>query len=164
MDTITQLPDATLPATTEAILTTTATTHNGQRLSPKEDRFIALYIKLADPTEAARQAGYTVRDTIKDKDRALRKRGVELLSRDYIKDEIAWRMEEFRDAQIADAKEIMMYLTSVMRGEEKDQFGLDVSISDRTTAAKELNRRLHELESAAQTEGKEELRIVLERR
>ena len=164
MDITTQLPDATSPATTEQIITTTSMTHNGQRLSPKEDRFIALYIKLSDATEAAKQAGYTVRDGIKNTELAYRKRGVELLSRDYIKDEIAYRLEEFRDAQIADAKEVMMYLTSVMRGEEKDQFGLDVSISDRTTAAKELNRRLHELESAAQTEGKEELRIVLERR
>lgn len=163
MDITTQLPDVITPATTD-ILTTTSRTHNGQRLSPKEDRFISLYIKLADAAEAAEQAGYTVRAGVKNVPAQYRKRGNELLSKDYIRDEINYRMQEFRNAQIADTQEVMAYLTSVMRGEEKDQFGLDVSISDRTAAAKELNRRIHEIESATQTEGGKELRIVLERR
>ena len=36
----------------------------------------------------------------------------------------------------------MEYLTSVMRGEKKDQFDLDASLSERTKAASELARRL----------------------
>ena len=134
-------------------------------MSPKEDRFISLYIKYADPKQAAKEAGYTVRETIKNKEAQWQKRGNELLAKDYIKDEIAHRMEEFRDAQIADSKEVLIYLTKVMRGEEKDQFGLDTTISDRTAAAKELNRRLHELEEATEresTNGKE-IHLVLRR-
>jgi phage terminase small subunit len=156
------IPDGNVPAT-ELIETTSLVTHNGQRLSPKEDRFITLYIKYADSTQAAKEAGYAIRDTIKNKEAAYVKKGKELLRRDYIKDEIAARSEEFRDAQIADTKEVLMYLTNVMRGTEKDQFGLDVSVADRTAAAKELNRRLHEIETATESGAGKEVHIVLRR-
>lgn len=139
-------------------------THNGQRLSPKEDLFIQLYIKHSDPMLAAKEAGYTVKEHYQNKERQWLKRGQGLLAKDYIKDEIAWRMKQIKSAQIADTEEVLMYLTRVMRGEEKDQFNLDVSIADRTSAAKELNRRLHELESASNTEAKTEVHLVLERR
>ncbi len=139
-------------------------THNGQALSPKEDAFIQLYIQHADPMKAAKEAGYTVREGVKNKDAQWRRRGLQLLAKDYIKDELAWRMKKFKNACIADTDEILMYLTNVMRGTEKDQFGLDVSIADRTNAAKELNRRLHELEAASDTEAKTEVHLVLERK
>lgn len=147
------------------MINTTLTTRNGQRLSPKEDRFITLYIKYADATQAAREAGYTVRPTIKNVDAQYVKRGKELLSRDYIRDEISARMEEFRNAQIADTKEVLIYLTGVMRGEVKDQFGLDASLQERTNAAKELNRRLKEMEDIANgtNGGGKEVHLVLRR-
>jgi len=146
----TQVPDGVDYHTRDNILTATTVTHNGQRLSPKEEKFISLYIKYADATQAAKEAGYTIRAERKNVDAQYIKIGKKILSRDYIKDEIAYRLEEFRNAQIADSKEVMIYLTKVMRGEEKDQFGLDVSISDRTNAARELNRRFHEMEQATQ--------------
>ena len=149
---------------TEVILGTALKTHNGQALSPKEDAFIQLYIQHADPTIAAREAGYSIREDRKNKDAQYRKKGLQLLEKDYIQDEIGWRMKQLKSAYIADTDEVLMYLTKVMRGEEKDQFGLDVSIADRTTAAKELNRRIHELEHASNTEGKTEVHLVLERR
>lgn len=155
-------PDVDMPAH-DLVATTSLTTHNGQRLSPKEDRFITLYIKYADSAQAAKEAGYSIREGVKNKDAAYVKKGYEMLSKDYIKDEIAARMEEYRDAQIADTKEVLMYLTRVMRGEEKDQFGLDVSISDRTSAAKELNRRIQEIESNTERAGSKEVHLVLRR-
>lgn len=155
-------PEEDMPAH-ELVATTSLTTHNGQRLSPKEDRFITLYIKYADGQQAAKEAGYTVRETIKNKDAQYTRRANQLLSKDYIKDEIAYRMEEYRDSQIADTKEVLMYLTRVMRGEEKDQFGLDVGISDRTAAAKELNRRIQEIESNTSRDSSKEVRLVLRR-
>jgi phage terminase small subunit len=158
-----QLPDGVNEVVENEIATTCLTTHNGQKLSPKEDRFISLYIKYADPLQAAKEAGYSIRETVKDKDAQYAKRGRQLLAKDYIQDEIAYRTEVFRDANIADAKEVMMYLTKVMRGEEKDQFGLDVSIADRTNAAKELNRRMHEIESSTNREGGKEVHLVLRR-
>ena len=138
-------------------------TRNGQRLSPKEDRFITLYIKYADATQAAKEAGYTVRSTIKNVDAQYVKKGRELLSKDYIRDEISARMDDFRNAQIADTQEVLMYLTKVMRGEEKDQFGLEASLAERTSAAKELNRRLHEIESVTEGSSGKEVHLVLRR-
>lgn len=43
--------------------------------------------------------------------------------------------------RIADADEVLDYLSGVMRGEIKDQFGLDASLQDRTKAAQELLKR-----------------------
>lgn len=51
------------------------------------------------------------------------------------RDELINNMEE---TEIASASEIMMYLTRVMRGQEKDVFGLDASIDERTKAAEKL--------------------------
>ena len=155
-------PDIGMPAH-DAVITTSLTTHNGQRLSPKEDRFISLYIKYADGTQAAKEAGYSVRETIKNKEAQYTKKARQLLSLDYIKDEIAYRAEEFRDAQIADTKEALIYLTRVMRGEEKDQFGLDISASDRMNAAKEIIKRNQEIEQSTGREGVKEVHLVLRR-
>lgn len=156
-----QMPDDFAPALAD-IETTSLVTHNGQRLSPKEDRFITLYIKYADGVQAAKEAGYSVR-AAKNTDGQYAKRSRELLSKQYIKDEIAFRSEQFRNSQIADTTEILQYLTGVMRGEIKDQFGLDAPLSERTSAAKELNRRLHEIDSATNSEGGKEIHLVLRR-
>lgn len=138
-------------------------THNGQALSPKEDRFVSLYIKYSDPAQAAKEAGYSVRDTIKNKEAAYLTRGRNLLQKDYIQNEIAYRNEQIRGRDIADAKEVLSYLTAVMRGDIKDQFNLEASISDRTAAAKELNRRLREMEVGTDIANKQEVRLILER-
>lgn len=158
-----QVPDFAREKLKDEIITTSLVTHNGQRLSPKEEKFISLYIKHADATKAAEEAGYTVRAERKNVEAQYVKIGKKLLSRDYIKDEIAYRMEEFRNSQIADSKEVLMYLTRVMRGEEKDQFGLDASLAERTSAAKELNRRINELEKATENRMTNEVHLVLRR-
>lgn len=161
-----ELPEVINKAT-EELRSVALVTHNGQQLSPKEDKFISLYLSLADAAAAARQAGYTIRATVKNEEMAYKKRGQEILSRDYIQDEIRYRMEVFNDKEIADAKEVLRYLTRVMRNEEKDQFGLEAPLSERTAAAKELNRRLRELEQATMQQavgGGKEIRLVLERR
>lgn len=47
-------------------------------------------------------------------------------------------LNDIESTEIASANEIMMYLTKVMRGQEKDAFGLDPSLDDRTKAAERL--------------------------
>jgi phage terminase small subunit len=160
---ISQIPDGANEDLQDDILSTALTTHNGQRLSPKEDRFISLYIKYADAAQAAKEAGYTVRAEIKNKEAQYIKIGKKQLAKDYVRDEIAYRSEEFRNTQIADTNEILKYLTDVMRGNIKDQFNLDASLAERTSAAKELNRRLHELETATESGAGKEVHLVLRR-
>lgn len=157
------VPDAYGKGVRNDILTTTLTTHDGTKLSPKEDRFITLYIKYSDAGKAAEEAGYLIRSERKDKKLAYTRKGKSILAKDYIKAEIAARMDDYRDSQIADTKEILMYLTKVMRGEEKDQFGIDASLQERTNAAKELNRRLRELETGDVVNGGKEVHLVLRR-
>ena len=43
---------------------------------------------------------------------------------------------------VADSNEILKFYTAVMRGEVKDQFGLDSSLTDRLKAADSLAKRL----------------------
>jgi len=50
-------------------------------------------------------------------------------------------MEKRSKNTIATADEVLEYLTKVMNGEEKDAFGLDTSIADRTKAAELLGKR-----------------------
>lgn len=56
-------------------------------------------------------------------------------------------MAEARTESVAAATEVMEYFTRVMRGEEKDQFGLDAPLSERTRAAQELAKRTVDLEN-----------------
>lgn len=56
-------------------------------------------------------------------------------------DILAFKEQWFNDiesTEIASANEILIYLTRVMRGQEKDAFGLDPSLEERTKAAERL--------------------------
>ena len=50
-------------------------------------------------------------------------------------------MAELEAQRVASADEVMRFFSSVMRGEVKDQFGLDASLQDRLNAGKELMKR-----------------------
>ncbi len=47
-------------------------------------------------------------------------------------------LNDIESTEVASANEILMYLTRVMRGQEKDAFGLDPSLEERTKAAERL--------------------------
>ena len=106
-------------------------------LTPKQKAFADYYIELGNATEAARRAGYS--------EKASRQIAVENMSKPSILQYIAERTKPMEDKRIADADEVMRFFTSVMRGEVKDQFGLDPSLKDRTDAAKELAKRTVDL-------------------
>lgn len=109
-------------------------THTQHRLDFREARFIDAYMVNYDGVEAVEKAGYKV------KDKAGKARN--LLKKDYIADEIAYRTEIYASECIADRQEIMEYFTAVMRGEVKDQFDLDAPLSERTACARELKKIL----------------------
>ncbi len=54
---------------------------------------------------------------------------------------IAARLDVQEAQAIADADEVLRFLSAVIRGEVKDQFGLDAALSDRLKAAQELLKR-----------------------
>ena len=109
-------------------------THTRHPLTMREARFIDVYMVNYDGAEAVEKAGFDVKDK-KAKARLL-------LSKDYIKDEIIYRTEIYASECIADRQEILEYFTAGMRGEIKDQFGLDAPMSERTACASELKKIL----------------------
>ena len=72
-----------------------------------------------------------------------KKRGVALsiLRKPHVKAEMSRRIRARRVEDMATSDEVMYYFTQVMRGEIKDQFGLDAPLSERTRAAIELAKR-----------------------
>lgn len=100
-------------------------------LTEMQKRFIDYYIETANATEACRRAGYTGKN--------LNRMGSQnLLKLDKF---IKIKLQEKESQRIASQNEVLEYLTRVMRGEEKDAFGLDASIQDRTKCAELLGKR-----------------------
>ena len=113
-------------------------------LTPWEWDFVNEYIRSG-------VIGKTVKKTIPEcKNKSLDRccvTGQRLLAQANIKAEIKRIMDDARNEAVANAQEVMQFFTAVMRGEVKDQFGLDATLSDRTKAAQELARRTVDLEN-----------------
>ena len=95
-----------------------------EKLTEMQKRFIDFYIETA-------MAGY--------KGKNLNRLGSQNLSK--LDKFIKVKLEEKENKRIASQDEVLEYLTKVMRGEEKDQFGLDASLQDRTKCAELLGKR-----------------------
>lgn len=97
------------------------------------------WIKTGNGTEAARLAGY------KGNDNVLAVTAANNLKNEKIKKYIAETYEQTEkaadDKRVADSMEVLEFLTKTMRGEVKDQFGLDPMLSDRIKAAELLGKR-----------------------
>lgn len=104
-----------------------------KKLTKKERIFADEYVKTTNGTQSAITAGYSEKTASVTASKMLRKPKV----RQYI-DAI---MDERSKNTIATADEVLEYLTRVVRGEEKDAFGLDVSVADKTKAAELLGKR-----------------------
>jgi len=132
-------------------------TNAGHKLTLKEHQFINSFMVNGDVALAAKDSGYK----LKDNNDTWAKVGNRVLKRNYIYEELLYRLEELDKAAIADADEIMQYFTGVMRGEIKDQFGLDAPLSERTSAAKELAKRLIDVPNKV-AENDKAINIVLD--
>lgn len=102
-------------------------------LTPRQRAFCDYYIETGNVTESAKRAGYS--------EKTAHVIGTENINKPALKQYIAERMKPAEDKRIADADEVLQYLSDVMRGAVKDQFGLDASLQDRTKAAQELMKR-----------------------
>ena len=86
-------------------------------LTPKQRAFADFYIELGNATEAARRAGYSAKTA--------KSIGAENLTKPDIKIYIARRQEKIESERTASLKEIQELRTAIMRGQEKDQFGIE---------------------------------------
>ena len=102
-------------------------------LTPKQKAFADYYIECGNAAEAARRAGYSEKNA--------RKIGNENLTKLDILEYIRQRTAPIEEKRIATGDEVMEFFTKVMDGNVKDAFGLDVSISDRLAAGREILKR-----------------------
>lgn len=94
-------------------------------MTAKQKRFCAAYAATLNAAEAARRAGYS--------EATARQIGAELLTKPYIRDFCDRLIAEDDDRLIAEAREILRYLTATMRDENAKQ-------ADRLRAAEGLAR------------------------
>ena len=103
-------------------------------LNQRQVRFVQEYMKTNNVRQSAVVAGYSPKTA--------QAQGGRLLQNVRVQAYIQAINERLDSDKIADIQEVMEYLTSVMRGEKKDQFDLDAALSERTKAASELAKRL----------------------
>ena len=99
-----------------------------QKLTKKERIFADEYVKTTNGTQSAITAGYS--------EKTARSKASQLLTKVNVRQYIDAIMNERSKDTIATADEVLEYLTRVVRGEEKDAFGLD-----KTKAAELLGKR-----------------------
>lgn len=111
------------------------------KLSVNEQKFVAYYIETGNSTLAVKKCGFRTTSPAS----YARK----LLAKPKIQAELKEQMSALKQECVASAEEIRMFYTSVMRGEEKDQFGLDLTMSDRLKAAEALAKRQIDMQEIA---------------
>ncbi|MDL0209902.1 terminase small subunit [Clostridioides difficile] len=133
------------------------------KLTEKQKRFCDYYIETGNATEAAIRAGYS--------EKTAKVIGAENLTKPYLKSYIDERIGQLESNRIADAKEVMEYLTKIVRNEAKEEVVVvseygpeiikkDVSIRDRNKAAELLGKRYRLFTDKVGVEGTGIVQIV----
>lgn len=115
------------------------------KLTPKQKAFCDYYIETGNASEAARKAGYSQKTAPFI--------GAENLKKPQIKEYISERMNNQDRERVASADEVIAFYTAVMRGEVKDQFGIEASLSDRLKAGENLMRRYDKIGAGEKSDG-----------
>ena len=114
-------------------------------MTPRQRKFCDEYLISGNATDAAIKAGYSPKTAYS--------MGNENLNKPELKAYIETELEKLHSAKIADAEEVMKYLTSVMRGEHTEQVlklvgegvqtvtDIDVSAKERLKAAELIGKR-----------------------
>lgn len=107
----------------------------GKELTPKQKAFADEYLTDLNGTRAYKAVYKNVKSDATASTNAWR-----LLRNAKVKEYITDRMKKIQSEKTADLEEVIRFFSSVMRGEVKDQFDLDATISDRLSAGRELMR------------------------
>lgn len=111
------------------------------KLTTKQKKFCDEYIKSGNAKDAAIKAGYSPKTAYSI--------GNENLNKPELKSYIEKQMKKLESKKIAGAREVLEYLSSVMRGEQTESVttakgvydDVPVSAKDRISAAKEILKR-----------------------
>lgn len=110
-------------------------------MTPKQKKFCDEYIKSGNAKQSAIKAGYSPKTAYSI--------GNENLNKPELKAYIEKRLKQLESEKIAGAREVLEYLSSVMRGEQTESVAtargvynnIPVSAKDRINAAKEILKR-----------------------
>ena len=114
-------------------------------MTPRQRKFCDEYLISGNATDAAIKAGYSPKTA--------KQTGSENLAKPDLRVYIDEQLAKIHSAKIADAEEVMKYLTSVMRGEHTEQVlklvgegvqtvtDIDVSAKERLKAAELIGKR-----------------------
>ena len=128
-------------------------------ITKKQSKFIDIFMNTNNLTQAYKEACFKINYTPEilalpegkkkeqRKDHYVRDRAREVNQLPSVQAELRKRLEIRRLEDSARAGEVMFFLSEVMRGNIKDQFGLDAPLSERTRAAVELAKRTIDLEN-----------------
>ena len=119
------------------------------KLNKQEYKLIEKYIETLDYIEAYDYAKYPIPDNVEDINQYKTNFVKKVLRRKEVALVLKASANEVMAANTASAQEVLYFFTKVMRGEVKDQFGLDAPLSERIKAATELARRTVDLENKA---------------
>lgn len=122
-------------------------------LNIQEVKFVSYYIETGDITKAVQMAGY--------KTNSPHAYGRKLLSKPKIQAEVQDQLKSFRNECIANNVEIMQFFTKAMRGEVKDQFGLDATLADRMKAAESLAKRQIDMQQMLEKSKEQEIKVTI---
>ena len=101
-------------------------------VTPKQKRFCDEYLIDTDGAKAAIRAGYSAKSA--------KQIANELLTKPDLRAYIDERLGEMQSKTIADATEVMQYLTSVLRGEEKEETIVVEGIGDGCSEARKIKK------------------------
>lgn len=117
-------------------------------MTPKQRKFCDEYLISGNGTDAAIKAGYSPKTA--------KQIATENLSKPDLRAYIDAKLEEISSAKTANAKEVMEYLTSVMRGESTSEIVVVEGVGDGCSEARTMNKAPDEKErlKAAELIGK----------
>lgn len=127
-----------------------------ERLTPREKLFCQRYVETTKAGQSVVDAGYNVSNLNSAGNIA-----TDLLKKPKVQAEIQRLMQPGENKAIATAQEVMARLTAIARGEDKDQFGLEISAGDRIKALIELAKRTVDIEnrSAGKADASVEIKL-----
>ena len=102
-------------------------------MTPKQQKFCDEYLIDCNATQAAIRAGYSPK--------AAGTCGARLLANAGVRARIDAELEKLHSAKIADAEEVLQYLTAVLRGEYTEEIPLLCGNSCQTLTQKEIGAK-----------------------
>lgn len=99
------------------------------KLSERQKRLVDYFLECGNKTEALRRAGYACKS-------------LSAFDNPCVKNYLDKRIKEFDNKRIADATEVMEYLTKIMRGEEKEEVIVVEKVGDGMSSARNIEKNI----------------------